>query len=356
MNMITAKRHLTAILAVGTTFSTFCLPFARGDLTEAVSFQGTIGLSIDAVGGIGTPVGPITAEIPIGATVLHAYLYSAGAPFPFDPDAPTTLADYNTGGISLAGTPVTNFSKLVGAVSDLPTIGQWYTARADVTSLVQSLVAGNPLTATHNWNYREGSINGNVDGGLLAVVYEHASLPEGSIVLLDGGQRTGGETSTFTYSEPLGDPADPNFALTMSLGISFSCCVNQVSRVDVNGDRLSSSAGNRDDGIGLSNQGSLITAGGIGDNIANPVNPFSTNQADDDELYDLRPFVNLGDTSLTIFTQNTSNDDNIFFLALNSTAQVAIVPEPSTLAIAVFAVATMAIRPRRNRSRSTPQL
>jgi len=37
---------------------------------------------------------------------------------------------------------------------------------------------------------------------------------------------------------------------------------------------------------------------------------------DDGELYDLRPFLTLRDTSFTIFTSNATNDDNIVFMGL----------------------------------------
>jgi hypothetical protein len=59
-----------------------------------------------------------------------------------------------------------------------------------------------------------------------------------------------------------------------------------------------------------------MTAGGIGDSIANP-QPFDppSSPRTDDELYDLRPFVSAGDTTVTVFTQNPSGDDNITFAA-----------------------------------------
>ena len=57
---------------------------------------------------------------------------------------------------------------------------------------------------------------------------------------------------------------------------------------------------------------------------------------DDDELYDLRPFLTLRDTSFTIFTSNATNDDNIVFVGLSLTGQIRDVnptPEPGSLAL-----------------------
>ena len=62
--------------------------------------------------------------------------------------------------------------------------------------------------------------------------------------------------------------------------------------------------------------GALITAGGVGDTNANPPNPnqiANSNPRYDDELYNLSPFVNTGDTNINVATRNPSNDDNVFF-------------------------------------------
>jgi hypothetical protein len=118
----------------------------------------------------------------------------------------------------------------------------------------------------------------------------------------------------------------------MSLGIGYSYQSEgsqQYSIVDVNGRRLTTSAGGEDDGI--SADGGLITVGGIGDNPANPVDPYATptNPRSDDELYNLAvgngtnaaPFLSNGMTSFQVNTLNPSGDDNIFFLGLNVTAK-----------------------------------
>ena len=225
-------------------------PAASASLMVADIFTGNVGLSIDAVGSNSNPVGDIQASIPDGATILQAYLYSAGTPYPWYSNSPQTVADYNGAGITLNGEAITNYDTIVGAVSDRTDIGQWYTGRADVTSLVSSWVTATP-GPDYSWEYVEGSLlNNRIDGSVLVIAYEDASLPEGSVVLLDGGQDTGGETTEVFFGEALTGVGAPEFFADMSLAISFSVGSSQTSEIDINGERLSSSAGGIDDGVG----------------------------------------------------------------------------------------------------------
>ena len=307
---------------------------ARADLATVDIFTGHVGLSVDAIGSNSSPVGDVQAYIPSGATILRAYLYSAGTPYPWYSNSPQTVGNYNGAGITLAGNSITNFDTIVGAISDRADIGRWYTGRADVTSLISGLATAGP---NYSWSISEGSaLNNRIDGEVLVVVYEDPGLPQGSVALLDGGQKTGGETTVVNFVDPLADVTDPDFFANMSLAISFSTGDDQHSAIDVNGTRLSTSAGGYDDG-GLFD-GGLITAGGIGDSNVNPSDPNSTNRLLDDELYNLVPFLSTGDTSFSIFSQNDSNDDNIFFMGLNIAAEVGSVnppdgevPEPATM-------------------------
>ncbi|HWP42880.1 MAG TPA: HYR domain-containing protein, partial [Blastocatellia bacterium] len=151
-----------------------------------------------------------------------------------------------------------------------------------------------------------------IEGSILAVVFDDPNQQTvNTIILLFGAQNTAGDTFAITTASPI----DPSKNIIMSLGITFGFqSTSQFSTVDVNGMRLTSSAGGQDDGE--DNNGALITVGGTGDSIANPP-PFDppTNPRTDDELYDLRPFVSPGDTTITVFTQNPSSDDNITFAA-----------------------------------------
>ena len=319
---------------------------ASADLTSAGIFTGNVGMSVDGVGSNASPTGQVQAVIPDGATILKAYLYSAGTPFPWYASSPTTLAAYNGAGITLAGTAITNFDLLVGATSTRADIGQWFTARADVTGLVQSLTAG-PDIGSFSWTVNEGSLNNFIDGEVLAIAYSHASQPLGSVVFLNGGQNTGGETSTVNFTGPL-DMSSPTFAAQLGLGITFSCC-GQDSRVDINGTNLTEFAGNFNDGAG--SDGALITVGGLGDDPSNNVASY----AQDDELYDLKPFLAQNDTGFTIFTQNPTNDDNIFFASLYVTAEirdvVPTIPEPETYALMLGGLGLLGAVARRRRNR-----
>jgi hypothetical protein len=330
---------VAAVLACGT---------ASAALNPAGVYNGNVGLSVDGVGSTASNVGFVQADIPVGATILQAYLYSAGTPHPWYSDSPRTLADYNSAGITLAGTPIVNFSTLVGAVATpRPDIGRWYTGRADVTALVQSLTAG-AVTNSFSWAVSEGTRSNRIDGNVLAIVYSHASLPTASVALLDGGQNTGGETTIVGLGAPLPDTTLPGFAASLGFGISFSCC-NQQSTIRVNGSVLTETAGGFNDGAQLSD-GSLITVGGLGDNPGNNVG-----YASDDELYDLKPFLATGANSFSIGTVNATNDDNIFFAHLYITAEIKditpVVPEPSTYALMLAGLAAVGALAKR---RSTP--
>jgi hypothetical protein len=100
--------------------------------------------------------------------------------------------------------------------------------------------------------------------------------------------------------------------------------------VEVNGSRLTTDAGGQDDGgVGQGN-GWLITAGGVGDSNNNPIDPNNYNASTplmDDELYSLLPFVNNGDNSISVYTANPSNDDDILFAALFLGSATAVVNE-----------------------------
>ena len=310
-----------AVTAVSTVASAALLP--------ADIFQGNVALSIDGIGSNNTPVGNVQAQIPAGSTILRAYLYSAGTPFPWYSDSPVTLADYNSAGITMAGTPITNFSKIVGATSTRADIGRFFTARADVTALAQSLVSsGGP---SFSWEISEGTLNTRIDGEVLVIAYSNPALPTGSVAILDGGQNTGGETTTVNLASALGDPSAPGFVALMSIGDSFSCCGSQKSTINIDGNLLTDFAGNFDDGL-TATDGSLITVGGIGD----PALTVPPDYASDHELYDLSPLLTMGATSFNIFTINPTNDDNIFFMGLTLSGDIGgivSVPEPGSLAL-----------------------
>lgn len=268
---------------------------------------GQISLSIDGLGTLNS-TGTIRVEKPSGATVRKAFLGSATTPF---------ASPLLNGEVSLNGTGVNWNSITTGSFSTS-------NAFADVTSIVKPVVDAAPPGIV-NFTVMESRSN-SIDGEVLAVIFDDPNqTTSNTIIILFGAQNTTGDTFNVLLADPITDTTLP---IDMSLGISFGFQPStQFSRVDVNGMRLTSSAGGQDDG--MPSNGALLTAGGIGDSNANPPDPLApaTDPRSDDELYDLRPFVQVGDTTITVATQNPSNDDNIFFAAFFFKGATAVVGE-----------------------------
>ena len=294
---------------------------ASAALTTFQTFVGNVGVSTDGFGGTS---GDISASVPVGATVLAAYLYTAtvGTPASFP--------------VTLAGTAVT-FGPRVDNGTACCGIG---TARADVTSIVAPLVNGGP-GGTYNFSILEGNSDAQ-DGEALVVVYSLASLDTATIGILDGFADVNGDSTNLSFLSPL-NPAAPGFFAEMRLGIGFSCngptCGDpQTSTVTVNGTLITDQAGNNDE-TGVDANGQLITVGAFDD----PFSPLLPTLAQDHERYDLTPLINPGDTSITVVTANPSTDDNIFLavFAVSGIADIGVtpfaapaaVPEPATLSL-----------------------
>lgn len=167
---------------------------------------------------------------------------------------------------------------------------------------------GGPVTS-----FPVASDPASLDGLGLVVIFSNPKLPTTTIAVLDGGAEVDGDTATLSFAQPV-DPGRPGFTAKLSLGSAHSyqgeagaACGTfrptaprrpQSSTVDVNGARLSSCAGNYDDGVG--SDGALITVGGVGDRLDNPTAPAqlpgdgATPRTSDDELYDLKPFAEEG--------------------------------------------------------------
>ncbi len=283
---------------------------ATATLLERNTWVGSYGISSDGWGGTDNS-GAISADVPVGATVEAAYLYSAA------------YFTNSFAGISFNGSPVA--PALIGNTGNF-----LWSGFTDVTSSVKPTidVGGGGL---YNFNMTDAN---NINGNALVVVYSLPSLPTATVAIMDGAQSFAGDTFNLNFADPL-DPSDPGFFAEMTLGIQHSCC-NQRSTVRVNGSILTNNAGNFDDGERQAN-GSLITVGGIGDDLLN-----TNTYAGDDERYDLTPFVTLGDTSISVFTVNPSNDDQIFLSTFYLSGVAAVnepppdtdlppVPEPSTI-------------------------
>ena len=307
-------------LLLGLAIVTLAPISASGALIESYSFQGKGNWSIDAVGSNSTPVGDLLIDVPAGSTIEKAFLYASMTTLGGSPEVVLGGTTYLPSAFTALGL---NFD-----------LQAW---RTDVTSQISSIVGGGGTSVT----VTSETLGVAIDGEVLAIVYSNPAEEERTIFFLDGFAASGGDTTTVNYTSPLSDPTAPSFEAIMSLGIGYGAQgTGQESTVDVNGTRMTSSAGGQDDGIYAA--GGLITVGGIGDLPTNPVDPFSPANGDprqDDELYTLEPFLTLGDTMTTIVTENPSDDDNIFFLGVNITAEAAIgspVPEPSTYVLGVL--------------------
>ena len=282
-----------------------------GSIVPVVTETGKISLSVDGLGVYPENSGIIQVEKPAGATVSGAYMAAAdvwgsnGGPLP-------------DGAVQINGNNVNwDSHDPVNANS----------AWSDVTAIVGPIVDAAPagivdLTITETIH---------LDGSILAVIFDDPSqTTDNTIVLLFGAQDIAGDAFAIGLAEPI-DTSDPNLVLDMSLGISYGaqgCSSGQYSQVDVNGVRMTTSAGGEDDGV--CENGALLTVGGLDDSNANPADPYATDNGDprqDDELYNLIPFVSDGDTSINVYTQNPSNDDNIFFASLFLASTTAVVGE-----------------------------
>lgn len=275
------------------------------------TFVGKGGYSADGLGQFSAG-GTVQAEVPAGSTVRQAYLY---ATYYSSPNPSVTQRTIDFDGTSVVLEFLTNSEPGNSGLS---------TARAEVTSQVAAKVGG-------GGGITDFAINNDppgLDGVGLVVIYSNPGSSDGTIAILDGGSRQAGDTTTFDLAGPL-DMTVPNFSAQMSLGSGFSfqgggtpqhaCGGGQFSTVNVNTQLLTNCAGHFDDGA--AGDGALITVGGVGDSTNNPTPPDAP--AEDDELYDLVPFLKQGDTQIVIDTANPSNDDNLFLAVIQFSARVA---------------------------------
>jgi hypothetical protein len=294
------------------------MPPSGDPLLPFFNDSGLISLSVDALGTNDPAGGPLMVhKNAAGATVRKAYLFAAS----------TGFSGYTpvNGDVTLDGSPV-EWDPAHTISNDISSVN----VEADVTSLVKAKVDAAPAGDV-SFTAAEPNNPLLIDGEILAVTLSDPTVTESqSVTLLYGAQQPTGDSFHVALAEPV--KKGPNFELNLSLGISFGFQPSgQFSTVDVNGTRMTTSAGGQDDGEAAN--GALITAGGIGDSNDNPPEPFATdftcqNAAGeraprcDDELYSLVPFLNEGDEGVEFTTTNPSNDDNIFFAALYGAAGV----------------------------------
>lgn len=309
--MKTPKWSLSAGLAV-LAFGMLASQPASASLSTFKNFTGNVAVSTDGFGALSNS-GTISADVPAGATVLGAYLYTAV----FRNQAHTGVGG-TLGGFAVPyGASVPNTSPSALGCCALSS------ARADVTSIVAPIINGGPGGI---YNFAVTETSDSQDGEALVVVYSLASLPVATVAILDGFSAVSGDSASITFASPL-DPTAAGFFAEMRIGDSFSCC-DQKSSIKVNGVTVTENAGNYDDGLDLAD-GSLITVGGFDD----PFSPLLPAYGDDHERYNLVPQIALGDTIIKVDSLNPDATDNIFLevFHVSGIARVTTVPEPSSL-------------------------
>jgi hypothetical protein len=293
---------------------------AAGGLRLVANEQGYISRSIAGVTSLTTDGGTLTLTKPPGATVRRAYLAIATTGSTDTPlSAPVTI----DGG----AVPLTN---------QTPTGIDSFNYFAEVTPLVKpKLDAAVPGAVTFSVAEPEPDLT---DGEIAVVIYDDPAVTVNqSVAIMFGALNPAGDGFQVTLGTPI-DKADPAARLEMSLGISYSNQSNgsqQYSTVDVNGSRLTTSAGGEDDGS--TDAGALLTVGGDGDSPDNPADPFATpsDPRSDDELYDLLPLVSDGDSQVRVTTTNPSLDDNVLLATFTTSPAPVTGGAPLPLYVAV---------------------
>lgn len=278
---------------------------APSPVAPFVTATGSVSLSVDGVG-TNDPGGAVaTVDKPAGATVRNAYLIAASTGFSgYEPRD----GDITIGGVPVSWDAARTMSNGIGSVNVL----------ADVTSLVKQAIdsAG---AGSVGFRIAEGTATFSIDGAILAVIFDDPTVDvPATVVLAYGAQQVTGDRIRLV--RPAEVPAD-DVEVRLGVGISFGFQPSsQDNTVNVNGVRLSTSAGGQDDG--QSSNGALITVGGVGDSPTNPSDPFARGSQTscprcDDELYDLQPLLADAPVSeLELTTTNPSADDNFFFSSL----------------------------------------
>ncbi len=331
-------RKKMALLAAAASVGILASGAANASLSLLQQFVGDYGLSTNGFGSV-TQNGNITANVPVGSTVVAAYLYSSL----YNTETPATTLNGNT----------LSFTALGANQSSLQA------SRANVTSIVAPVVNGGP---GGNYSFAVHETTASTDGEALVVVYFNAALSTSTVAILDGFSSSAGDNSSISFSTPL-NPSSSGFQAEMRIGDGYSCC-NQASTITVNGSTLTTVAGNNDDSVdgGSPQNGSLITVGGDNDpfTVASPGSP-ATDYTADHERYNLVPFINNGDTTISLHTVNPSGDDNIFletFLVSGNGNVVSNgppstgpngVPEPATWAMMIIGLGGIGASLRRRR-------
>lgn len=341
---LTAHLSRSVIVSLACSIGAALIAAAPASAALAPFFSASGAVSLSQTG-FASNSGAQTKQIvkPAGATVQAAFLFAAGVGG-YVPQSTDITLDAQP--VSFSDTPVnSNFGEV--------------TRQTDVTSIVKPIIDAAPA-GNVDQIVDEVNNTGSIDGEALVVIFNDPNVTNNSIALEYGTQNTGGETFNVGFAQPI-DLSTASIQFAIGDAFSFQGPTSgppddQYSVIDVNGTppdpsnpaagpdphRLTSSAGGQDDQVaGCDDNGCLMTVGGVGDNPSNPADPFalpstcgaSPPYSCDDELYTLgSPLVNNGDTSMSVFTVNPSNNDDIFYASFVFSGIAAVVGEGITLA------------------------
>jgi hypothetical protein len=232
-----------------------------GSIIPLVTETGFISLSTDGLGTNDANGGIIQVDKPVGATVRAAYFMSVSTGF--------SNRQINNGHVTIDGVGV-NWD--INTPSSISSWNHW----ANVTSLVKPKIDAAPAGLI-DFVITEVSTLG-IDGEVLAVIFDDPNQSaSNTIILLFGAQNVLDDNFAIGLATPI-NLSDPNLVLDFALGISFgyqtTTYYGQYSEVDVNGIRMTSSAGGQDDGVPITiGNGGLLTVGGLNDSNDNPPDP-----------------------------------------------------------------------------------
>jgi hypothetical protein len=297
--------------------ASFALLNAQTDngLQPVIQETGFISVSVDGLGMLGD-TGIIKVNKPEGASVRKAYLMASSHGI----NGPSTI---NDGEVELLNTPVTwelaQFNS-AGFDSDF-----FHNVFAEVTQIVRDEInSADPGMV--DIQIRELDSN-KINGTILVVVFDDPGQNESrGLVLFFGSQRTDGDSFTINLAQPYQSGDQMIMGLGISHGFQSTTGTDMVNLIDINNIRMTSSAGGEDDGESIN--GALITVGGISDSVDLP-DPFAGSSGfdTDDELYDFSSFLLPGDTQIELFSINPTDDDDIFFAYLLTSAPAAVIPD-----------------------------
>ena len=180
---------------------------------------------------------------------------------------------------------------------------------ADVTDMLQTSLT-NASTGDVVVPFTYGS---EMRGLVLTVIFNDSTWDDGTVIMQFGHADFDGDETTVTF--PALTTAPNEVLLSLGIGWSLQAVPYTSNTEGYNTVKVKTSSNSTpqtlSDYAGGHDDGQLMTVGGYGDSTANPSGSW-VDYTSDDELYDLASYMSIGDTSLTLVTNNPSDNDTIF--------------------------------------------